>query len=58
MRSNLIVLGFAPVNRFPIESVAQNESDAFLLTEVRQPLPREPTFAAAADILFIGSNDT
>jgi hypothetical protein len=56
VRSNLIVLGFAPLNRLHIEGVAQNKSATFLLTEVGQPIPRQPTFNADDPTLALGSN--
>ena len=45
------------MNRFHRERVAQDKGTPFLLTEVRQPLPGEPTFAADNHILSLRSND-
>jgi hypothetical protein len=55
---DFIILGFPAVNRFHIERMAQDKGDSFLLTQVGEPLPRQHTFHADNDILFIGSNDT
>ena len=44
------------MNRFHRERVAQDKGKPFLLTEVRQPLPGEPTFVADDHILSIRSN--
>ncbi|HEV8718281.1 MAG TPA: hypothetical protein VGX03_36375 [Candidatus Binatia bacterium] len=45
MGLDLLVLGFAAMNRLPREGVPQDKGDPFLRTEVRQPLPGEHTFA-------------
>ena len=45
------------MNRFHRERVAQDKGTPFLLTEVRQPLPGEPTFAADNHILSLRSKD-
>jgi hypothetical protein len=48
---NLIVLGFAAVNGFHIEGMAQDKGDSFLLTQVCQPIPRAETLDADDHIL-------
>ena len=53
----LIVLGFAAMNRLPRERVAQDKGNLLLGTEVRQPLPREHTFDADDEVFSLGSND-
>jgi hypothetical protein len=56
VRINCIVLGFAPMNRFPIEGMPSDESHPCCCTAGGQPIPGAPTLNAAADIFFIGSN--
>jgi hypothetical protein len=51
VRINLIVLGFAAMNRLHIERMTQHKSKAFSLTQVCEPIPREHTFDADDDIL-------
>ena len=58
MRIPLIVLGFAARNRLPLERMAQDKGKAFLLIQVRQPIPREHTLDADDYILSIGSTET
>ena len=54
---NLVVLGLAPVNGFPIEGVAQDKGDAFLRAEIRQPLPGEHTFDPDDEIVAVWGAD-
>jgi hypothetical protein len=42
---------------FHIEGMTQDKGNPFLLTEVRQPLPREDTLHSHDQIVPIGSND-
>ena len=46
------------MNRLHIESMAQDKSNPFLRTEIREPIPREHTLNPDDYILSIRSNDT
>jgi hypothetical protein len=54
MRVDLIVLGFASMDRFHIESMTQNERDPFFLAQIGQPVPGEDAFDSDHDILSEG----
>ena len=54
---DVIVLGFAPMNRFHIESVPQDKGDPLLGTEIRQPLPGAQAFHSHDEVFPLGSND-
>jgi hypothetical protein len=55
VRIDPIVCGLAPMNRLHVEGMAQNERNAFLGAEVRQPLPGKEAFDADDEILAVGS---
>jgi hypothetical protein len=57
VRINLIVLGFAPVNGFPIEGLPQDKGNAFLRAKVGQPVPGEETFHCNHQIVAVRRND-
>ena len=52
-----IIFGLTAMDGLHIEGMAQHRGNPFLLTQVRQPLPRKHTFHADDEVLFIGSND-
>ena len=43
---NVIIRGFAAMDRFHVEGLAKDKGDVFLGAEVGQPIPREITFDA------------
>ena len=58
MGINLIVLGFAPMNRLHIKRLPQDKGTPFLLTQVRQPIPGETTFHAADEVFPIRGKES
>ena len=46
LRVNAISLGFAAVDSFQIESVAEQESQVLIVAEIGEPVPIESGFAA------------
>ena len=50
MGVNFIVLGFASMNGFHIEGMAQNKGDVFLGAQIRDPVPGEHAFYSNDDI--------
>jgi hypothetical protein len=56
MGVNLVVLGFAPMNRLHIERMPQDKGDAFAGTEIREPLPGEDTRHGHHHILAVRSD--
>jgi hypothetical protein len=54
VRSNFIVLGFAPMTRFPREGVPQDEGAPCLPPQVGQPLPGENACACDDEVLALG----
>jgi hypothetical protein len=57
-RINFIVLGFAPVDGFHREGMAQDKGTPFLPTEIRQPLPGEDALDCDDEIVTVRSDDT
>ena len=57
MGSNLIVFGFAAINRAHVESRAEQKGNPLLLTESRQPLLGEQTFDTDDPILLAISKE-
>jgi len=45
------------MNRLHIEGMPENKGNSFLLTEVRQPIPREDTLDTDNQVFPIGGND-
>jgi hypothetical protein len=46
------------MTRLHRERLAEDKGASFFTTEIGQPLPREPTFAADNQILLIGSKES
>ncbi len=53
-RIDLVVLGFAAVDRSHVESMAQDESDPLALAQVCQPVPGEDALDGDSEILAVG----
>jgi hypothetical protein len=51
---DLVVLGLTPVDGFHVERMAQDEGDAFLGTEVGEPVPAEDALGADNEVVAIG----
>jgi hypothetical protein len=49
-----IVFGFAAVDGFHVERVAQDELDSFLRAQIGQPVPAEDAFDGHDQIVAIG----
>jgi hypothetical protein len=56
MGVDLLVLGFAPMDGFHGEGMAQDKGNPLLGTQVSKPLPREDAFDADHQPLSIGRN--
>jgi hypothetical protein len=51
------VFGFTPMDRLHVQGMAEDERDAFVSTEVSQPVPREHAFDRDDEPFSIGRND-
>jgi hypothetical protein len=53
---DFVVFGFAAVNGFHIQGMAQDEGNPFCSTQVRKPIPGEDTFNGDDETVTIGGN--
>ena len=51
-----VVLGFAAMNGFHVQSVTENENDPFSSTEIGDPVPGEDAFDSDHDLIPIRSD--
>ena len=56
MRIDLVVLGFAAVDRLHGQRMAEDEGDALSGTEIREPIPGEHTFDGDDEIVAVGGD--